>query len=107
MATIREFTSEDWFGFAGAESFDDAAPLIVDDFAIEPWRIAGTVYQHVLVVVDQHGADIFFANDEGDQVYAHRWRKSPTVAEGRDFATEILSALEAGALPAGFEIGTY
>lgn len=105
MATIREFTREDWFGFADAQPFDDGAPLIVDDLAIEPWRIAGTVYEHVLVIVDEHGAEVFFCSDyHQEEAFAHAWRASFTAAEGRTFAAEIVASLEAGKLPPIFEI---
>lgn len=103
MATIRHFTREDWYGYAGAETLTDGEPVIVDDQEIGPWRVAGEACDNLVIVVDRNGATLMFGNDKGDAATATRRRPCRTVAEARAFAAEILAAIEDGNIPAGFK----
>ena len=116
-ASIREFVREDFYGWAGAESWsDDQLPWILEvefegdisrDLLLQEMSHGyaaefGVHTQFATAVADKHGIGLYFTGPDGEQgpMFDKSGVLEPEVAEGALKA--IARHLSEGRIPPGF-----
>lgn len=69
MGKIRRFTKEDWYGWAGAEKFENGSePFIYE-------RDMNDGFVEVTIIADKNGICVNISSNDGDDLTTDTWEK--------------------------------
>lgn len=113
---VRRFRDSDWWGWAGAERFEDnSEPFIFEEvfrgdisdelnfYRDDYLETFGKNTQVVVGIADSQGIGLHFSSDEGDQGPIFSLSRRMDAEEAEFSLNKVLRSIKQGKIPLGFE----